>query len=91
MVRVITSTMNDNLKYDDYIPSSIDDEIVETHYLHDISTGRIKFIKDDPCYSFVKKLFLEYGYNINNCRTINEYNNIWNIVSNVSFDLIVLR
>ena len=91
MLRVITSTMNDSLKYDENISLSIDDEIVETHYLHDISTGRIKFIKDDPCYIFVKKIFLEYGYNINNYHTINEYNNIWSVISNKSFDITVLR
>ena len=72
----------------EYTVSSIDDEIVETHYLLDLSTGRIKFIKDDPCYLFVKKLFLEYGYNINNCHMINQYNNIWSVISdNLIIDL----
>ena len=83
--------MNDSREYIEYTPSSIDDEIVETHYLLDLNTGRIKFIKDDPCYILVKRIFLEYGYNINNCHTINKYKNIWRVIANNRFDFIVLR
>ena len=83
--------MNGRLKHLENTTRLYDDEIIETHYLIDLSTGRIKFIKDDPCYIFVKKLFLEYGYNINNCDTINKYKNIWSIISINSLNLTLLR
>lgn len=83
--------MNGRLNNLEYTAPYIDDDIVETHYLLDLDTGRIKFIKDDPCYIFVKKMFLECGYNINNCHTINKYNNIWSVISDTSFDITISR